>query len=105
MSKDFNGKVVIVTGASSPKGIGSQTARRFAEEGAKAVVITSRQQSAASAESVVNDLKKLGCEIYYTKLESRSFSARARSAPSASPEDSAATRKMRPLTLRPLPPA
>jgi 3-oxoacyl-[acyl-carrier protein] reductase len=65
MSKDFNGKVVIVTGASSPKGIGAETARRFAEEGAKAVVITSRQQSESSAKSVIDQIKKLGSEAFW----------------------------------------
>lgn len=65
MSKDFNGKVVIVTGASSPKGIGAETAKRFAEEGAKAVVITSRQQSENSAKSVIDQIKKLGSEALW----------------------------------------
>ena len=65
MSKDFNDKVIIVTGASSPKGIGAETARRFAEEGAKAIVITSRQQSENSAQSVVAILKKQGCEALW----------------------------------------
>lgn len=62
MPKDFEGKVVIVTGASSPKGIGAETAKRFAEEGAKAVVITSRQKSEASAKAVVDKIKELGSE-------------------------------------------
>ncbi len=65
MSKDFNDKVIIVTGASSPKGIGAETARRFAEEGAKAIVITSRQKSENSAKSVVAQIKKYGCEALW----------------------------------------
>lgn len=62
MSKDFNGKVVIITGASSPKGIGAETARKFAEGGAKGVVITSRQQSEEEAQMLVAQLKKLGTQ-------------------------------------------
>ena len=58
MSKDFSGKVVIITGASSPKGIGAEVARKFAQEGAKAIVITSREQSEKSAETVVSQIKK-----------------------------------------------
>jgi 3-oxoacyl-[acyl-carrier protein] reductase len=65
MSKEFNGKVVIITGASSPKGIGSQTARIFAEEGAKAVVITSRQQSEVQAKEVLSQLKKIGTQALW----------------------------------------
>lgn len=60
MSKEFNGKVIVITGASSPKGIGAETARKFAQEGAKGIVITSRRQSEHEAESVVSQLKKLG---------------------------------------------
>lgn len=65
MSKDFNGKVVIVTGASSPKGIGAETARKFAEEGAKAVVITSRQQSEHNALQIVSQIKKIGAQAIW----------------------------------------
>lgn len=65
MSKEFNGKIIIITGASSPKGIGSQTARIFAQEGAKAVVITSRQQSEAQAKEVVSQLKKIGTQALW----------------------------------------
>jgi len=65
MSKDFSGKVIIITGASSLKGIGSQTARIFAQEGAKAVVITSRQQSEANAKEVVSQLKKFGTQALW----------------------------------------
>lgn len=65
MSKDFNSKVVIVTGASSPKGIGAETARKFAEEGAKAVVITSRQQSEHNALQIVSQIKKIGAQAIW----------------------------------------
>jgi 3-oxoacyl-[acyl-carrier protein] reductase len=60
MIKEFNGKVVIITGASSPKGIGAETARKFAESGAKAVVITSREKSEKDAMSVTAQIEKEG---------------------------------------------
>lgn len=65
MAKEFTGKVVIVTGASSPKGIGAQTARKFAQEGAKAVIITSREQSEKSASQVSADIEKLGSKALW----------------------------------------
>jgi 3-oxoacyl-[acyl-carrier protein] reductase len=65
MSKDFNGKVIIITGASSPKGIGAETARKFAEQGAKAIVITSRQQSELNAQAVISQLKKIGAQALW----------------------------------------
>jgi short-subunit dehydrogenase len=39
MSRRFSGKVVIVTGASSPNGIGVAAARRFAQEGASVALV------------------------------------------------------------------
>jgi len=65
MNKDFNGKVVIITGASSPKGIGAETARKFAEAGAKGIVITSRQQSEKDANDLVAQLKKIGSDALW----------------------------------------
>jgi 3-oxoacyl-[acyl-carrier protein] reductase len=65
MSKEFNGKVVIITGASSPKGIGAETARKFAHEGAKGILITSRKQSESQAETLVSQLKKLGSQAIW----------------------------------------
>jgi len=65
MAKDFSKKIVVVTGSSSPKGIGAETARRFAEEGARAVIITSRKHSEADAKTVVSQIKKLGSEAMW----------------------------------------
>lgn len=65
IKSDFNGKVIIVTGASSPKGIGFETARIFAQEGAKAIVITSRQQSEEKAKELVSQLKKIGTQALW----------------------------------------
>lgn len=65
MTKEFNGKVIIITGASSLKGIGSQTARTFAQEGAKAIVITSREQSEANAKEVILQIKKIGSQAIW----------------------------------------
>lgn len=38
MARRFTNKVAIITGASSPSGIGAAAARRFAGEGAKVVL-------------------------------------------------------------------
>lgn len=65
IKSDFNGKVIIITGASSPKGIGFETARIFAEEGAKAIVITSRAQSETKAKELISQLKKLGTQALW----------------------------------------
>ena len=39
MNKEFKNKVVIITGANNPRGIGSTTALAFAREGAKVVLV------------------------------------------------------------------
>ncbi len=65
MTKEFSGKVVVITGASSPKGIGAEAARKFAQEGARGIVITSREQSESSAQSVVSQIKKLGAQAIW----------------------------------------
>ena len=53
---DFDGKAVLVTGAS--QGIGAGIARRFAEAGAMVIVHYRRQ--AAAAEEIVEDIKGSG---------------------------------------------
>lgn len=65
MSGRFSGKVVIVTGASSPAGIGAAAARRFAEEGAAVAVV------ARGAEG----LEALAREIRHRGGEARAFPA------------------------------
>jgi len=65
MEQVFTDKVVIVTGASRANGIGAETARIFAKEGARAVVITSRSQSKKNALLLVEELKQLGTEAMW----------------------------------------
>jgi hypothetical protein len=57
MSRRFSGKVVIVTGASKPDGIGAAAAQRFADEGA-AVAVTAR--GAAGLEAVAAQIRDRG---------------------------------------------
>jgi short-subunit dehydrogenase len=57
MEQRFSGKVVIITGASRPEGIGAATAQRFADEGA-AVAITAR--GAAGLEAVAAGIRERG---------------------------------------------
>jgi len=57
MAQRFSGKVVIITGASRPEGIGAATAQRFADEGAS-VAITAR--GAAGLEAVAARIRDRG---------------------------------------------
>ena len=57
MAQRFSGKVVIITGASRPEGIGAAAAQRFSDEGA-AVAITAR--GAAGLEAVAAQLRDRG---------------------------------------------
>jgi len=61
---NLSGKVALITGAS--KGIGEQTARYFAQFGAK-VVISSRRQ--ADLDELANDIRQTGGEV--TAIEAR----------------------------------
>jgi short-subunit dehydrogenase len=57
MSRRFSGKVVIVTGASKPDGIGAAAAQRFADEGA-VVAVTAR--GAPGLEAVAAQIRDRG---------------------------------------------
>jgi len=59
MSRRFSGKVVIVTGASSPAGIGAAAARQFAAEGAAVAVIA---RGAEGLEEVAREIRGRGGE-------------------------------------------
>jgi 3-oxoacyl-[acyl-carrier protein] reductase len=63
--KEFTGKIILITGASRQKGIGAETARKFAKEGAEAIVITSRQESAANAKKLITELEQLGAKALW----------------------------------------
>lgn len=58
---DFNGQVVIVTGAGSPKGIGRTIAQTFARQGA-AVVLTDINQEGVAANA--KEIEALGGKAY-----------------------------------------
>ena len=62
--KEFDGKVVIVTGGSS--GIGAAAARRFARDGAKVVIAARREDK---SEAVVRELKGLGGEGHFIRTD------------------------------------
>jgi hypothetical protein len=57
MAQRFSGKVVLITGASRPEGIGAAAAQRFADEGAS-VAITAR--GAAGLEAVATRIRDRG---------------------------------------------
>jgi short-subunit dehydrogenase len=57
MTRRFSGKVVLITGASRPDGIGAAAAQRFADEGAS-VAITAR--GAAGLEAVAARIRERG---------------------------------------------
>ncbi|EYF04751.1 SDR family NAD(P)-dependent oxidoreductase [Chondromyces apiculatus] len=59
MLRRFARKVVIVTGASSPAGIGAASARRFAEEGATVAVVA---RGASGLDALVDELRARGGE-------------------------------------------
>lgn len=59
MTRRFSGKVVIVTGASTPMGIGSAAARLFAEEGASVALVA---RGAEGLESVARGIRERGGE-------------------------------------------
>ena len=64
MSKEFEGKIALVTGGSS--GIGRATAIAFAKKGAK-VVIASRRET--ESEETVAMIKEMGSEAIFFKTD------------------------------------
>ncbi len=64
MSKQFNGKAVVVTGGAS--GIGKAAAYRFADEGAQVCVA---DLNLAGAETVAQALRDSGAEAFATQID------------------------------------
>ncbi len=65
LSKQFEGRVVVVTGGT--QGIGEATARLFATRGAAGVVICGRNE--ANGERVASDLNELGCPAEFVRAD------------------------------------
>ena len=63
MYPELNGKVVIVTGAGRPRGIGRQTAARFAAEGASVVVVDLADDSTGVETEVLGIPPDLGATV------------------------------------------
>jgi NAD(P)-dependent dehydrogenase (short-subunit alcohol dehydrogenase family) len=60
----LNGKVVIVTGAASPRGIGKATAKALAAQGARVVILDLRKEDAESAARDLGDAHfGLACDV------------------------------------------
>ncbi len=58
--KEFDKKIVLVTGVSRPNGLGRAIAKRFAEEGAEAVVFSSTVSSEEMGKDRERELAELG---------------------------------------------
>jgi len=64
-SKQFEGKVIIVTG--STQGSGAETAKLFAARGAKAITICGRQEEKGI--QVKKEIEELGSKCFYVKAD------------------------------------
>ncbi len=64
VNQKLKNKVAIITGSTS--GIGEQTAKLFAREGAKVVIVGRRQER---GESVVNEIRQNGGEAIFVKTD------------------------------------
>lgn len=72
MSKEFEGKVALVTGAASPIGLGRAIANRLASEGASLVVVDLNQEKIEEAAKELEKaygIKALGVACNVTKAE------------------------------------
>jgi NAD(P)-dependent dehydrogenase (short-subunit alcohol dehydrogenase family) len=65
VTKQFEGKVVIVTG--STQGSGAETAKLFAHRGAKAITICGRQEE--QGESIKKEIESIGSKCIYVKAD------------------------------------
>jgi len=64
-SKQFDGKVIIVTG--STQGSGAETAKLFAARGAKAITICGRQENKGN--QIKKEIEELGSKCLYVKAD------------------------------------
>jgi NAD(P)-dependent dehydrogenase (short-subunit alcohol dehydrogenase family) len=64
-SKQFDGKIIIVTG--STQGSGAETAKLFAARGAKAITICGRQENKGN--QVKKEIEELGSKCLYVKAD------------------------------------
>ena len=64
-SKQFDGKVIIITG--STQGSGAETAKLFAARGAKAITICGRQENKGN--QVKKEIEELGSKCLYVKAD------------------------------------
>ncbi|HMV41347.1 MAG TPA: SDR family NAD(P)-dependent oxidoreductase, partial [Leptospiraceae bacterium] len=71
MTKEFEGKVAIVTGTASPRGLGRSICNRIAEEGGNLVMVDLKQDACDAAAKEVSDkygVKTIGVACNVTKL-------------------------------------
>lgn len=64
-SKQFDGKVIIVTG--STQGSGAETAKLFAARGARAIIICGRQENKGN--QVKKEIEEIGSKCLYVKAD------------------------------------
>ena len=65
LTKQFNDKVIIITG--STQGSGAETAKLFAHRGAKAITICGRQEK--QGESIKKEIESIGSKCIYVRAD------------------------------------